>query len=111
MVAINSFSGGRPQSHPFLCAPPSPLRIAFHGVSDASDWKLKGLTGGLGRHVRCARGTRALLGITSSQPPRTVFALIVINKAGGLVYNKNFHDGLNQISTNDYLVLAGTFHG
>lgn len=40
-----------------------------------------------------------------------VFALIVINKAGGLVYNKNFHDGLNQISTNDYLVLAGTFHG
>ncbi|KAF4122471.1 trafficking protein particle complex subunit 4 [Geosmithia morbida] len=42
---------------------------------------------------------------------RTIFALIVINKAGGLVYNKNFHDGLNKISTNDYLVLAGTFHG
>ncbi|CAG9970661.1 unnamed protein product [Clonostachys byssicola] len=42
---------------------------------------------------------------------RTIFALIIINKAGGLVYNKNFHDGLNQISTNDYLVLAGTFHG
>lgn len=42
---------------------------------------------------------------------RTVFALIVINKAGGLIYNKNFHDGLNKISTNDYLVLAGTFHG
>lgn len=42
---------------------------------------------------------------------RTVFALIIINKAGGLIYNKNFHDGLNQISTNDYLVLAGTFHG
>ncbi|KAG9257059.1 Sybindin-like protein [Emericellopsis atlantica] len=41
----------------------------------------------------------------------TVFALIVINKAGGLIYNKNFHDGLNKISTNDYLVLAGTFHG
>lgn len=42
---------------------------------------------------------------------RAVFALIVINKAGGLVYNKNFTDGLNKISTNDYLVLAGTFHG
>jgi hypothetical protein len=42
---------------------------------------------------------------------RTVFALIVINKAGGLIYNKNFHEGLNRISTNDYLVLAGTFHG
>ncbi|KAH6898852.1 Sybindin-like protein [Thelonectria olida] len=41
----------------------------------------------------------------------TVFTLIIINKAGGLVYNKNFQDGLNQISTNDYLVLAGTFHG
>ncbi|KEY68478.1 hypothetical protein S7711_01250, partial [Stachybotrys chartarum IBT 7711] len=47
--------------------------------------------------------------LTSS---RTVFALIIINKAGGLVYNKTFHDtGLNKISTNDYLVLAGTFHG
>lgn len=43
---------------------------------------------------------------------RTVFALIVINKAGGLIYNRNFHEGgLSQISTNDYLVLAGTFHG
>ncbi|EFY88669.1 Trappc4 protein [Metarhizium acridum CQMa 102] len=43
---------------------------------------------------------------------RTVFALIIINKAGGLVYNKTFHDGgLHKISTNDYLVLAGTFHG
>ncbi|KAL2212248.1 Sybindin-like protein [Sarocladium strictum] len=42
----------------------------------------------------------------------TVFALIIINKAGGLIYNKNFSDaGLNKISTNDYLVLAGTFHG
>ncbi|KAI8282671.1 Transport protein particle subunit trs23 [Colletotrichum sp. SAR11_240] len=42
----------------------------------------------------------------------TVFALIVINKAGGLIYNRTFHDGgLNQLSTNDYLVLAGTFHG
>ncbi|TDZ61892.1 Transport protein particle subunit trs23 [Colletotrichum trifolii] len=42
----------------------------------------------------------------------TVFALIVINKAGGLIYNRTFHEGgLNQLSTNDYLVLAGTFHG
>jgi hypothetical protein len=42
----------------------------------------------------------------------TVFAAIIINKAGGLVYNKTFQDGsLNKISTNDYLVLAGTFHG
>ncbi|KAJ4272144.1 hypothetical protein NW762_000855 [Fusarium torreyae] len=41
----------------------------------------------------------------------TIFAVIIINKAGGLIYNKNFNDGLQQISTNDYLVLAGTFHG
>ncbi|GJN73104.1 hypothetical protein PLIIFM63780_007170 [Purpureocillium lilacinum] len=49
-----------------------------------------------------------------TEPPasRTVFALIIINKAGGLIYNKTFHDaGLQKISTNDYLVLAGTFHG
>lgn len=44
--------------------------------------------------------------------PRTVFSLVIINKAGGLIYNKSFHEGgLNKISTNDYLVLAGTFHG
>jgi hypothetical protein len=43
---------------------------------------------------------------------RTIYALIIINKAGGLIYNKTFHEGgLNQLSTNDYLVLAGTFHG
>ncbi|ROT36996.1 trafficking protein particle complex subunit 4 [Sodiomyces alkalinus F11] len=42
----------------------------------------------------------------------TVFALIIINKAGGLILNRTFHEGgLNQLSTNDYLVLAGTFHG
>ncbi|KAI9838645.1 MAG: hypothetical protein M1819_004959 [Sarea resinae] len=40
-----------------------------------------------------------------------VFALIIINKAGGLIYQRDFHDGLNKLSINDYLVLAGTFHG
>ncbi|TQV95801.1 sybindin-like family protein [Cordyceps javanica] len=48
----------------------------------------------------------------SANRHRTVFALIIINKAGGLIYNKIFHEtGLQKISTNDYLVLAGTFHG
>lgn len=43
---------------------------------------------------------------------RTVFSLVIINKAGGLIYNRTFHEGgLNKLSTNDYLVLAGTFHG
>ncbi|OJJ84528.1 trafficking protein particle complex subunit 4 [Aspergillus glaucus CBS 516.65] len=41
----------------------------------------------------------------------TVYSLIIINKAGGLVYQREFHSGLHKLSTNDYLVLAGTFHG
>lgn len=41
----------------------------------------------------------------------TVFSLIIINKAGGLVYQREFQAGLLKMSTNDYLVLAGTFHG
>ncbi|KAJ5675265.1 Sybindin-like protein [Penicillium maclennaniae] len=40
-----------------------------------------------------------------------VFSLIIINKAGGLIYQREFQAGLRKLSTNDYLVLAGTFHG
>ncbi|KAL2817431.1 Longin-like domain-containing protein [Aspergillus cavernicola] len=40
-----------------------------------------------------------------------VYSLIIINKAGGLVYQREFQPGLRKLSTNDYLVLAGTFHG
>ena len=42
---------------------------------------------------------------------RVVYSLIIINKAGGLVYQREFQSGLLRLSTNDYLVLAGTFHG
>jgi hypothetical protein len=42
---------------------------------------------------------------------RVVFSLLIINKAGGLIYNRTFHPGLTQISSNDLLILAGTFHG
>lgn len=42
---------------------------------------------------------------------RVVFALIIINKAGGLIYQRDFAEGLNKLNINDYLVLAGTFHG
>lgn len=42
---------------------------------------------------------------------RVVFALFVINKAGGLVYNREFHAGMSKLSSNDYLTLAGSFHG
>ena len=42
---------------------------------------------------------------------RVVYSLVIINKAGGLVYNRDFNNALNKISVNDLLVLAGTFHG
>ncbi|KAE8445903.1 hypothetical protein EG329_012682 [Mollisiaceae sp. DMI_Dod_QoI] len=48
---------------------------------------------------------------TYNLPLRVVFALIIINKAGGLIYQRDFAEGLNKLSINDYLVLAGTFHG
>ncbi|KAF9644103.1 Sybindin-like protein [Thelephora ganbajun] len=41
----------------------------------------------------------------------TIFGLWVINKAGGLVYQRNFGDGLPNLTSNEYLVLAGTLHG
>lgn len=38
-------------------------------------------------------------------------AVLIINKAGGLIYNKDFTLGINKLTSNEYLVLAGTFHG
>jgi len=50
--------------------------------------------------------------VPANKRTRTVFAFIIINKAGGLIYNRTFHEGgLNKLSTNDYLIVAGTFHG
>ncbi|KAF2152985.1 Sybindin-like protein [Myriangium duriaei CBS 260.36] len=40
-----------------------------------------------------------------------VFALLIINKAGGLIYTRTVSSGLQKLSANDYLILAGTFHG
>ncbi|KAF9918016.1 hypothetical protein BX616_010600 [Lobosporangium transversale] len=40
-----------------------------------------------------------------------IFSIYIINKAGGLVYNKDYSDGLSKLTSNEYLVLAGTFHG
>ncbi|KAI9885523.1 MAG: hypothetical protein M1823_002662 [Watsoniomyces obsoletus] len=55
---------------------------------------------------RCWKATES-----SSTVVQVVFALIIINRAGGLIYQRDFHEGLNKLSVNDYLVLAGTFHG
>ena len=40
-----------------------------------------------------------------------IFSLLIINKAGGLIYNREYNEGITRLSSNDYLVLAGTFHG
>jgi hypothetical protein len=42
---------------------------------------------------------------------RVVFALFVISKSGGLIYNREFHAGLQKLNSNDLLMLAGSFHG
>ncbi|KAJ1987318.1 hypothetical protein H4R33_002923 [Dimargaris cristalligena] len=39
-----------------------------------------------------------------------ILSLYIINKAGGLVYQRDFNEGLQRLSSNDYLILAGTFH-
>ena len=40
-----------------------------------------------------------------------IYSFYVINKAGGLIYHTNVNDGLVKLSSNDYLIFAGTFHG
>jgi hypothetical protein len=41
----------------------------------------------------------------------TLHAILVINKAGGLIYNKDLANGISKLTSNEYLVLAGTLHG
>jgi hypothetical protein len=40
-----------------------------------------------------------------------IHAIYVINKAGGLIYQKDFIQNASQLNGNDYLRLAGVFHG
>ncbi|KAF2201120.1 Sybindin-like protein [Delitschia confertaspora ATCC 74209] len=40
-----------------------------------------------------------------------VFCLFIISKSGGLIYNREFHAGMSKLTSNDYLMLAGSFHG
>lgn len=41
-----------------------------------------------------------------------VLSLYIINKSGGLVYQRDYQNNvINKLSNNDYLILAGTFHG
>jgi hypothetical protein len=41
----------------------------------------------------------------------TIHSLWVINKAGGLIYDKSYSDTLPPLPVNDLLILAGTLHG
>lgn len=45
-----------------------------------------------------------------TDPRLQVYSLMIINKSGGLIFQKNFCD-MPKMSSNDYLRLAGTFHG
>jgi Sybindin-like family len=47
--------------------------------------------------------------VEAKQP--MIYSLLIINKAGGLIYNREYNEGISRLSSNDYLVLAGTFHG
>lgn len=39
-----------------------------------------------------------------------LYHLFIINKSGGLIYNKNLSSSATQIDINDWLVLGSTFH-
>ncbi|KAJ6257781.1 hypothetical protein Dda_7570 [Drechslerella dactyloides] len=40
-----------------------------------------------------------------------VYAVLILNKAGGLIFQRDFNPGLQKLTANDYLIIAGTFHG
>lgn len=40
-----------------------------------------------------------------------IYSIYILNKAGGLIYQSDHNLGLNKLTANDYLVLAGTLHG
>jgi trafficking protein particle complex subunit 4 len=46
-----------------------------------------------------------------SLPNIMLHAILIINKAGGLIYNKDLANGISKLTSNEYLVLAGTLHG
>eukprot|EP00033_Pygsuia_biforma_P005059 GCRY01005552.1.p1 GENE.GCRY01005552.1~~GCRY01005552.1.p1 ORF type:complete len:134 (+),score=18.47 GCRY01005552.1:312-713(+) len=39
-----------------------------------------------------------------------LYSLYIINKDGGLIFQRSFNKGMNTLTTNDHLRLAGTFH-
>ncbi|KAJ3132301.1 hypothetical protein HK101_004616 [Irineochytrium annulatum] len=39
-----------------------------------------------------------------------LYSFYIINRSGGLVYQKDYADGVAKLTSNEYLVLAGTVH-
>ena len=50
-------------------------------------------------------------GMTTLPRKMILHAILIINKAGGLIYNKDLANGISKLTSNEYLVLAGTLHG
>jgi hypothetical protein len=48
--------------------------------------------------------------LSSSSYSTHLFSLYIINKAGGLIYQKDFCSTIPKLNANDYLRLASTFH-
>ncbi|KAJ1663833.1 hypothetical protein EV178_004642 [Coemansia sp. RSA 1646] len=40
-----------------------------------------------------------------------IHSVFIINRSGGLIYNKNYNTHIAQLSSNEALIFAGTFHG
>ncbi|KAI7820108.1 Sybindin-like protein [Kickxella alabastrina] len=40
-----------------------------------------------------------------------IHSIFIINRSGGLIYNKNYSNNIAQLSSNEALIFAGTFHG
>ncbi|KAJ2078725.1 hypothetical protein H4R24_004278 [Coemansia sp. RSA 988] len=40
-----------------------------------------------------------------------IHSVFIINRSGGLIYNKNYTQQVAQLSSNEALIFAGTFHG
>ncbi|KAJ1937156.1 hypothetical protein FBU59_004839 [Linderina macrospora] len=40
-----------------------------------------------------------------------IHSVFIINKAGGLIYNRDYSTNIAKLSSNEALILAGTFHG
>ncbi|KAI9503370.1 hypothetical protein GGI25_001805 [Coemansia spiralis] len=40
-----------------------------------------------------------------------IHSVFIINRSGGLIYSKNYNTHIAQLSSNEALIFAGTFHG